>query len=650
MVEDGVDANNWYVRACKITVKKWAWTIPDKAAFSRKCEKSVSPEYRDALVFTGFNLEAFETILFSYVGTFMVLILLLVLDLFLIFSRSFDSRTLLILGSLTLVIPFSVLYYLSEYVKIKARLMKISSLGDIPEILSYIVMSMKLVPNLEHAVLFAARNSERPLAKDLKKLIWSLNLRLYSSVDEALLSFADLWGRNSEFFKRSLHLIKSSTAEPDEALRIMTLNRALDISLEGTESLMDVFAAKLKTPSYILYSIFILIPLALVALLPAVTVVGMKPQITDLVLLYDIIFPALAILYAEYILMQRPVAFIPKKIPDTHPDLSGIKQKKRSAQVFSLLAFFLIAPLGYLLLAFGNPREIVAAAPLEGYLPPTLPIILGGVASLSIYLYISSAPYKKIRDTIRQMEQEFTDSLFVLGRRISEGKAPEEAFAYTARTMEGSKIGQALEGISMNLFSMRTNLRDAIFDEDFGAFRHIYSERIRNTMLLFTESVHKNHEAAGASLIKLADHLKELSAVEERIRSSLYDVTSTMRSTAIIFGPLIAGITLALAEVITKILGQVAERVNRMPADMSEMPVQFGQEAFSQSISPDHFLLAIGIYVILISAILTRFAGSIEYGGDREQLKYDLACMLPISIAIFAISTAASRVVFSGLV
>jgi Flp pilus assembly protein TadB len=146
------------------------------------------------------------------VGTVAILIMLLGIDLVLLMSMSFDSRTLFIIGTLTFIIPLSVLYYLSEYVKIKARLMKISSLGDIPEILSYLVMSMKLVPNLEHAVLFAARNSERPLAKDLKKLTWDLKLRIYSSMDEALLSFADLWGRNSEYFKRSLHLIKSSTA------------------------------------------------------------------------------------------------------------------------------------------------------------------------------------------------------------------------------------------------------------------------------------------------------------------------------------------------------------------------------------------------------------------------------------------------------
>lgn len=644
------EESSWYVRACKNTARQWIWAVPDPAAFSKKCEKSVSQEYRDALRFTGFDLEAFETVLFSYFGTFATLILLLGIDLFLLLSRSFDARNLFIMGTLTLIIPLIVLCYLSEYVKIRAGFMKISSLGDIPEILSYIVMSMKLVPNLEHAVLFAARNSDRPLAKDLKKLTWDLNLRIYSSMDDALLSFADLWGRNSEYFKRSLHLIKSSTAEPDEAQRVITLNRALDISLEGTESLMESFAAKLKTPSYILYSIFILIPLALVALLPAVTVVGMKPEIIDLVLLYDLVFPALAALYSEYILMQRPVAFTPRQIPDSHPDLADIRQKKRFAMLLSVLIILVTAPLGYLLIKLGNPGEIVSTAPLGGYFSPTLPIILGGTAGISIYLYFSSVPYKKIRDRIKEMEQEFADSLFVLGRRISEGNAPEKAFAHTAKTMEGSKIGEALEEISMNLLSMRTNLKDAIFDEDFGAFRHIYSERIRNTMLLFTESVHKNHEAAGASIIKLADHLKELSAVEERIRRSLYDVTSTMRSTAVIFAPLIAGITLALSEVITKILGQVAERINRVPADLSGMPIEIGQGAFSQSISPDHFLLAIGVYVVLISAILTRFAGSVEYGGDRTELKYDLACMLPISIIIFSVSTAASRIVFRGLV
>ncbi|MDD3043711.1 MAG: hypothetical protein PHW56_12400, partial [Methanosarcinaceae archaeon] len=510
----GSRPGNWYVKACKHAGRKWApLVVPNRKAFQRKCEQSVSQEFKDALHFTGFDLEPFETVLFSYLGTLAVFSLLFGLDLFLILFRSFEPKTLLILGALTLFLPLGVLFYLSEYVKIRAKLMRIASMGDIPEVLSYIVMSMKLVPNLEHSVLFAARNSDRPLAKDLKKLVWDLNLRIYSSMDEGLLVFAELWGRNTEYFKRSLHLIKSSTAEPDEAQRVITLNRSLDISLEGTERLMDSYSAKLKTPSYVLYSIFILIPLALVALIPAATVVGMKPGFTDLVFLYDFLFPLLAAVYSEFILLQRPIAFTPLKIPDSHPALSDIKKKKKTALLLAALCFLLLAPSAYLLLKFGNPAGLVSTEPLKGLLLPTLPPLLGGALALSIYFRLSSAPYKKLRDELRQMEQEFSDSLFVLGRRISEGKAPEQAFSTTAAALKGSKIGEAFERISMNLLSMRTTMQAAIFDEEFGAFRHIYSERIRNTMLLFTQSVHKNHEAAGTALIKMADHLKELGDV-----------------------------------------------------------------------------------------------------------------------------------------
>jgi hypothetical protein len=111
---------------------------------------------------------------------------------------------------------------------------------------------MKLVSNMERAITFAAENSTRPLANDLKKLIWDIHIRTYSSIDDALIAFANQWGKNSEYFKRSLHLVKSSVNEPDEAQRIITLNKSLDIVLEGTKTMMDSFSARLRTPTYVL--------------------------------------------------------------------------------------------------------------------------------------------------------------------------------------------------------------------------------------------------------------------------------------------------------------------------------------------------------------------------------------------------------------
>jgi uncharacterized protein (DUF697 family) len=198
---------------------------------------------------------------------------------------------------------------------------------------------------------------------------------------------------------------------------------------------------------------------------------------------------------------------------------------------------------------------------------------------------------------------------------------------------------------------MRTTLHGAIFNEEYGAFKDIYSDRVHTMMKLLTESVHRSHEAAGIAIIKLADHLKELQEVEANIRRSLYDVTSTMRSTAIIFAPLIAGVTLALSEVIQKILQNISKESQNLPDEYNIG--DFMKEAGTgmiQTIPPDIFLLVVGIYMILLVMILTRFAGGIEYGDDRPQFMYDLGQTLPMSIMVFTVTTIVSRVIFSSMV
>ncbi|WP_440952489.1 hypothetical protein [Methanococcoides sp. FTZ1] len=643
-------SENWYVRGCRFTSRHFSRFIKDIDDFSTKAERSVSQEYRDAVIFTGVAIEPFETVLFSYVGSLAVLIMFLILDTILFRITTFNPTVLASVAVMTLLVPFGILIYLSEYVKIHARYMKIQSIGDIPEVLSYVVMSMRLVSNMEKAIHFAALNSSRPLANDLRKMLWNLQVRMYSSMDDALLDFAQMWGKNSEHFKRSLHLIKSSTSEPDEAQRVITLNRALDIVLDGTKEMMEQYAVRLKTPTYILYSIFILIPLALVALLPAITVVGIRFDAVTLVILYDLVLPVATFAYAEYILMQRPATFLPQAIPESHPDLKGIGKKRKAATIIAVVTCILVSSSGYILIDLGNPMNIISTETLEGIMPPALLVIWGIVIAFSIYMNAVYSPYKRIRDDIRKMENEFSDALFILGRRISEGRSAEESFAHTSKTMEGSRIGKVFERISINLITMRTNIRSAIFDEEFGAFKDIYSDRIQTTMIMFTESVHKSHLSAGVAIIKLADHLKELQNVEKNIRYSLYDMTSTMRTTACIFAPLIAGVTIALSEVIARILQDVAEGISRLPENMVPGPAQISPENLDQTIAPDIFMMAIGIYLILITAILVRFSSTIENGGERTQFLYDLGQSLPIAIIVFTVTTVVSRIFFRGLI
>ena len=179
------------------------------------------------------------------------------------------------------IVPLLVFVYVGEYPKRRAAYMKVHSLGDVPEVISYIVMSMKLNPNIERAFKFAAMNSKRQLARDTKKLMWDLQIRAYDSMDDALDAFAN-GGEYSEHFKRAIFLIKSSTCEREEAMRTITLNRALDVVLQGTKGLMQSFSSSLHSPTLILYSIFVMVPLALVAMLPAAAIVGLKVNALEL--------------------------------------------------------------------------------------------------------------------------------------------------------------------------------------------------------------------------------------------------------------------------------------------------------------------------------------------------------------------------------
>jgi Flp pilus assembly protein TadB len=642
---------NWYSTACKFTTQYFNWVVGDIEKFKKKSKDSLSQEFLDSLNFCGFEIEPYEPQILAISGALISFILLLIVDVFLFSFSVFGSMTIAVITITTVLIPITVLFYLSEYPKTQAKFIKIRSLGDIPEILSYIVMSMKLVSNMELAISFAAENSSRPLASDMRKLIWDMHVRVYSSMDDALIAFANQWGRNSEYFKRALHLVKSSTNEPDEAQRVITLNKSLDIVLEGTRKMMEGFAARLKTPTYILYSIFILIPLALVALLPALTIVGVHIEPVILILIYDLILPIITFAYAQYILLQRPATFPPPRIPDEHPRLVNIRYRKNLVMVVSLIVAVCISASGFMWLSLGNPGGIISTGAMDGYISVFFPFIWGITAFITIYTLGVYTPYKNIRDEIKEIESQFADALFVLGRRITEGRSPEWAFMQTAQTMKGSLIGETFEDVARNLSILRTTLIGAIFDKEYGAFRNIYSERVHTTMHLFTKSVYKSHTAAGIAIVKLADHLKELQEVEENIKRSLYDVTSTMRSTAILFAPLIGGITLALSEVIQKILENIAHEASKLPDDigMGAIMEDVGS-GMEQSISPDVFMFSIGFYMIILVVILVRFAGGIEYGEDKAQFMYDLGSLLPVSILVFTLSVVVSRILFAGIV
>jgi hypothetical protein len=395
-----------------------------------------------------------------------------------------------------------------------------------------------------------------------------------------------------------------------------------------------------------------------VAMLPAAGLVGMKITIFQVFFLYNIILPTFIFIYIRKILLKRPATFNPPTIAADHPFVVNINKKRRFFYSIFLGILITLPGVFFLILPFFLQKNsnnfflnfIFGVNGINSYFPVTLFIIWGVAVATSLYCLSVYKPYKLIRDDIKQIETEFSDALYILGKRISEEKSPEESFLYAADTMQGSKIAEVFAKTGYNLTAMHSDIKDAMFNPEYGSLNHVYSDRVKAIMRLFVEGIRKSQKAVSISIIRIADHLKELQAVEKKIKDMLFTLTSTLRSTVAVFAPLIGGVTLAITKLISNILGGLSEKIPAGDISDSTGVISSISDSFTiENIRPEYFVLVIGIYIIELVFLLVRFTNGIDEGDDKSMYMYSLGRVMPISIFVFSITVIIGQLFFSNI-
>jgi hypothetical protein len=493
------------------------------------------------------------------------------------------------------------------YPKWRAERERVKGLGEVPTLISYMVMSMKVVPNLERSAKFTAEHVEGPLGRSLRESLWRACTRVYSSVDEALMRFANRWGDWCEDFKRSIYLIRASTSE--RGGRLQTLDRALEVSLRGTRERMQQFAAGLHLPTLMIYGIGILLPLVLVATLPVLSVMGIGISAWHAFAIYCVVLPIAVYALSKWVLVKRPAAFQPLEI---------LNQANRAQAI---------------VLAIGV--GLAATLPILWFrLSPTissLSVLWGVTLTIALYLHFTTAQVLEQRNSIKQMEREFCDSLVQLGNRVAEGRPAEDAFEHVAEGMRGSNIAQVYRRASVNIRFGGMGLRAALFDPERGALQRVRSRTICSTLQMLVDAIERSTRTAGAAILRTAHHLKELQRVEADIRRSLSEVVTSMRSVALFFAPLVAAVAGCLQ-------GTLTSKASATPF-----------LGTGTSVSPPVFLFVLGFYVILLTIILVSYATEIEAGDDLLLKRAMMARALLVSMGVFTVGVIMGGQLLTGL-
>ncbi len=525
------------------------------------------------------------------------------------------------------------------------------------------VVSMRVTPNLEQALRFSAANVSGPLAWDMRKLLWDIEMGGYYSASQAITDYIAKWKSENEEFSEALRLIRDSRTHTPEKAEII-LDEALDVILNGTKTRMKHYAQELTLPVSVIHMMGIVLPIlgSIMAPMAAVFLADIaRPEYFFIG--YDVILPIFIIWFINSILKKRPTTFS-QVDTSAHPELPppgsfmmkfGNKKVSLPAMPFSLIiavAFILPA----LVFFSANPELLLSAKGQHDIFSMTMSmmIIMGIAFGISSYFILSNFQRIRIQDDVLKTESEFELALFQLGNRISGGTPVELALEKSIEDVKDLSIAGLFSITLRNIRNLGMTFREALLNEKWGAIRFYPSNLIRNIMYMVVDIAKKGVKYAAEGMLTVSKYLRNIRETQEYIRDLLQESVSSMKFQAYMLTPMITGLIVSMAQVIIKVLSILGERLQSLSVG-SNLPMNISGgiltgSGTTETVSPEMFQLIIGIYLIEIIIILAIFMTKISQGENKVYQWYSAGKMLLVAVTMYFLIALGASTMFGGLI
>jgi len=116
--------------------------------------------------------------------------------------------------------------------------------------------------------------------------------------------------------------------------------------------------------------------------------------------------------------------------------------------------------------------------------------------------------------------------------------------------------------------------------------------------------------------------------VDREVASRLRPVTDMMRSTAVLFAPVILGITSALYLVVARLAPSLPF------SSSSAAPMPAGA-----------FGLVLGVFVMAIAVVTMLFTSRLSHGDDPLEGRYQAARALPVAVGVYTVASIVGQAV-----
>ncbi|MGC9309444.1 MAG: hypothetical protein ACP5D2_01990 [Candidatus Nanoarchaeia archaeon] len=580
------------------------------------------------------------------------------------------------LAFLLLVFALFLFYYTYKIPDRLALQWRLKASSQMVSAILYIVVYMKHTANLEKAISFAANHLEEPLGLDFRKIFWDVQVGKFSTIKESLDHYLEGWRDYSLEFIESFHLIESSLYETDESRRVEVLEKSLQVVLDGIYDKMLNYTHDVKSPLTNVYMLGIVLPTLALAILPlASTMLGGALKAYHIFILFNIITPFLVLYLTNNVMMSRPGGYGETSLLEKNPLYGKFKAKKpyviAGLVVLPLLLIGLL-PVFWaytgLPASLGMQKEYAFSEVGLGFLGDgglfgimmqdgkliagphgPLSLLLSLFVPLSIAFFFIIAYRMKSKDLIssrkryKEVENEFTSSLFQLGNRMGDGLPAEIAFSKVAENTKGTATEGFFKTVNQNIHQLGMSLEDALFNEKRGAVIFYPSKLIATSMKILLESVKKGLKVAARSLMSISQYVKNIKKINDRLNDLLADIISDMKSNMTFLAPLLSGIVVGLAGMITSILDSLTNLFNKGSLGAEDIAGAGGINQIlsifdiTQMMSTYWLQIIIGVYLIEVIFILSSTLVTIKSGRDELQRRVEIASNLKISMLLYVV-------------
>ncbi|MBU2503433.1 MAG: hypothetical protein KJ879_00040 [Nanoarchaeota archaeon] len=630
--------------------EKWCKSLGN--IIKLKVSEKDAKEVQKSLKIAHLDLEPSQPLTLSVVAFMTVFFLGLLISVAVVFFKGGIAAFPVLFFFLAVLVSVFIFYFMKAYPERLANKWRLKASSQMVPAILYVVVYMRHTPNLERAIAFASQHLQYPLALDLKKVFYDVQVGKFSTIKASLDNYLETWRDYSVEFIEGFHLIESSLYEPDDTRRIITLEKSLKIVLDGVYDKMLTFTHEVKSPLTNVYMLGVVLPTLGLALLPLATaMLGGLLTWVHVFIFFNMIIPFVVFYLTDKIIFLRPGGYGETSLLEKNPFYSKYKSKKPYFKALIIvIPFIIIGLLPFIFQytplpgALGFQKDyafselglgILGEGNLFGFVDSSSgtkgpfgvgALIFSMFIPLGIAMFFSIAYKEKTKELIvertktKQLEVEFNNSLFQIGNRLGNGVPPEIIFGKVAESAKGLRTEDFFLRVDYNIKQAGMSVERAIFDSKRGAIIHYPSDLISISMKILVESAKKGLKIAAVSMMSISEYVKNIQKITLRLKDMLAEVLSDMKSNMNFLAPLLSGVVVGLAAMITSILSQLGlEKLQGESAASGLGNIGAILDIFDVTkMIPPYFLqIIIGIYLIEIIFILTRTLVTVESGEDK---------------------------------